>query len=95
MNLSGRQMKSCNFIKISKAQKFKKLGRSSINKIVYHFARLGFGIAEYNDRPIIEKEKIGGGESIVPDLSEKIMACMVCIYQPVSRTSFVFFCTIK
>ena len=62
MNLSGRQTKSCNFTKISKAQKFKKLGCSSINKIVYHFERLGFGIAEYNDRPIIEKEKIREGE---------------------------------
>ena len=57
--------------------------------IVYYFAWLGFGIAEYNDRPLIEKEKKRGGpvpengrksrkvKSIVTDLSEKIMACMI------------------
>ena len=53
LNLSGRQMKSCNFTKISKAQKLKNSHRPSINKIVYYLARLGFGIAEYNDRSII------------------------------------------
>ena len=54
----------------------------------YYFALLGFGIAEYNDWPIIEKKNQVGGsvpengrkswkmKSIVLDLSEKIMACM-------------------
>ena len=60
--------------------------------IFYYFAPLGFGTAEYSDQPIIEKKKkkMGGGgsvpenghksrkmKSIVLDLSEKIMACMV------------------
>ena len=61
LNLSGQQTKSCNFTKISKAQKLKNSRCPSINKIVYYFARLGFGIAEYNDRSIIEKEKIRVG----------------------------------
>ena len=54
-------MKSCNFIKISKAQKLKNSCCPSINKILYYFAQLGFGIVEFNDRPIIEKEKKKGG----------------------------------
>ena len=61
LNLSGRQMKSCNFIKISKAQKLKNSCCPSINKILYYFAQLGFGIVEFNDRPIIEKEEKRGG----------------------------------
>ena len=87
--LRGWQMKSCNFTEILKAQKLKISCRPSSNKIFYYFAPLGFGIAEYNDRPIIEKKKSERGgsvpenghksqkmKSIVPDLSEKIMACM-------------------
>ena len=86
--LRGQQTKSCNFTKILKAQKLKISCRPSSNKIFYCFAPLGFGIAEYNDRPI--KKKSGGErsvsengrksrkmKSIVPDLSEKIMACML------------------
>ena len=87
----GPQTKSCNFNEILKAQKLKISCRLSSKKIFYYFAPLGFGIAEYNDWPIIEKKKRGGGfvgsvlengckspkmKSIVPDLSEKIMACM-------------------
>ena len=60
LNLSGLQTKSCNFTKISKAQTLKNSRRPSINKIVYYFAWLGFGIAEYNDRFIIEKKNQGG-----------------------------------
>ena len=86
--LRGRQTKLCNFTKILKAQKLNISRRPLINKIFYYFAPLGFSIAEYKDRPLIEKN---GGEgvsvpenahksrkmkSIVPDLSEKIMACM-------------------
>ena len=92
--LCAQQMKSCNFTKILKAQKLKFSRRPSSNKIFNYFAPLGFGIAEYNDRPKIEKnkniKKNQGGvvsvpengrksrkmKSIVPDLSEKIMACM-------------------
>ena len=87
--LRGRQTKSCNFTEILKAQKLKISRRLSINKIFYYFAPLGFSIAENDDRPIIEKKKIEEGsvpengrksrkmESLVPDLSEKIMACML------------------
>ena len=61
--LHGRQTKSFNVTEILKAEKLKiSLCRSS-NKIFYYFAPLGFGIAEYNDRPIIEKKKKGGGLS--------------------------------
>ena len=63
--------------------------RRLIGFFFYHFARLHFAIAEYNDWPIIEKKKDGGGglsvpenrrksrkmKSIVSDLSEKIIAC--------------------
>ena len=95
--LCGRQRKSCNITKILKAQKLKISSRRSINKIFYYFAPLGFGIAEYNDRPIIgkKKKKMGGGgsvpengrksrkmKSIVPDLSEKIMPCMTLLTEP-------------
>ena len=85
----GRPMKSCNFTEILKAQKIKNSCCLSISKIFYYFAPLGFGVAEYNDRPIFGK-KIGGGvspengrksrkmKSIVPDLFEKFMACLVC-----------------
>ena len=52
-------MKSCNFTEILKAKKLKISRCSSINKIFYCFAPLGFGIAEYNDRPIVEKKKGG------------------------------------
>ena len=55
--LRGRQTKSCNFTEILKAQKLKISRRLSINKIFYYFAPLGFGIAENDDRPIIEKKK--------------------------------------
>ena len=85
-------MKSCNFTDILKAKKLNISRLPSSNKIIYYFASLGLGIAEYNDRPIIEKKKkkMGGSvlengrksrkmKSIVPDLSEKFMACMqVC-----------------
>ena len=53
--LRGRQTKSCNFTEILKAQKLKNSRRRSNNEIFYYFAPLGFGIAEYNDLPIIEK----------------------------------------
>ena len=53
--LCGRQTKSCNFTEILKVQKLKTSCRPSNNKIVYYFTPLGFSIAEYNDRPIIEK----------------------------------------
>ena len=88
LTLHGRQTKSCNFTEILKAQKLKILCRPSSNKIFYYFAPMGFGIAEYNGLPIIkEKKNRGGGggglsrkmRSIVPDLSEKIMACMIKI----------------
>ena len=55
--LRGRQTKSCNFTKISKAQKLKISPCPSSKKIFYYFAPLGFGIAEYKDQPIIEKKK--------------------------------------
>ena len=58
--LHSGHMKSCNFTKILKAQKLKISRRPSINKIFYHFAPLGFGIAKYNDQPIVGKKKIGG-----------------------------------
>ena len=80
--LRCRQTKSCNCTEILKAQKLKNSRRPSSSKIFYYFAPLGFGIAEYNARPIIGKKNWGGGglsrkmKSIVPDLSEKIMACM-------------------
>ena len=61
--LHGRQTKSCNFTKILKAQKLKTSRRPSSNKIFYYFAPLGFGIAEYNARPIIGKKIKGGGLS--------------------------------
>ena len=57
--LRGRQTKSFNFTEILKAQKLKFSRRPSSNKVIYYFAPLGLGIAEYKDRPIIEK-KIGG-----------------------------------
>ena len=88
--LRGRQTKSCYFTEILKAQKFKKIHVVRLIIFVYYFCTLGFSIAEYNDRPIIEKKMGGGGKSvpenacksrkiksIVPDLSEKIMACMI------------------
>ena len=52
----GRQTKLCNFTEILKAQKSKMSRRPLKNKIFYYFAPLGFGIAEYNDRPIIGKK---------------------------------------
>ena len=90
------------------------------NKTFYYFAALGFGIAEYNDWPIIEKKKkkkkkIGSGgsipengrkspkmKSIVPDLSDKIMACMPLLNIHFSRKKkqetfvkgLIIFCTI-
>ena len=94
--LLGRQMKSCHFTEISKAQKLKRIHVvRRVIRFFYYFAPLGFGIAEYNDRPIIEKKKQGGVsvpenghksrkmKSIVPDLSEKIMTCMVYWSHPV------------
>ena len=56
-------MKSCNFTEMLKAQKLKISCRPSSNKIFYYFEPWGFGIAEYNDRPIIEKKWKGGGLS--------------------------------
>ena len=68
--LRGRQTKSCNFTEILKAQKLKNSRHLSSNKILYYFAPLGFGIAEYNDRPIIRKKKnrvgVGGGGFVCP-----------------------------
>ena len=55
----GRQTKSCNFTEILKAQKLKNSRRPSSNKIFYYFAPLGFGIEEYNARPIIGKKNGG------------------------------------
>ena len=93
--IRGRPTKSCNFTEILKAQKLKNSRSPSSNKIFYYFAQLGFGIAEYNARPIIGGGGGGGGgkgsvpengrksrkmKSIVPDLSEKIMACMLIIW---------------
>ena len=57
--LRGRQTKSFNVTEILKAEKLKISRRRSSNKIFYYFAPLGFGIAEYNNRPIIEKKKGG------------------------------------
>ena len=85
--LRGWQTKSCNFTEKLKTQKLKISCCLSINKIFYYLAPLGFGIAEYNDRPIIEEKLKRGSvpenghksrkrKSIVRDLSEKIMACM-------------------
>ena len=59
--LRGRLTKSCNFTEILKAQKLKISRHPSITMIFYHFAPLGFGIAEYNDRPLIEEKMKGGG----------------------------------
>ena len=67
--LHGQQTKSCNFTEILKAQKLKISNRPSINKIFYYFAPLGFGIAKYNDRPIIMKKNGGGGS--VPENGRK------------------------
>ena len=39
LNPSGRQTKSCNFTKISKAQKLKNSHCPLIDKIVYYFAQ--------------------------------------------------------
>ena len=50
-----------------KAQKLKISCRPSSNKIFYYFAPLGFGIAEYNDWPIIEKKKKKNGGGSVPE----------------------------
>ena len=58
--LCVRQRKSCNFTEILKALKLKFSRLPSSNKIFYYFAPLGFCIAEYNNRPIIEKN-MGGG----------------------------------
>ena len=58
--LRGQQRKSCNFTEILKAQKFLVV-RLVINFFIFYFASLGFGRAEYNDRPINEQKKIGGG----------------------------------
>ena len=91
VTLRGQQRKSCNFTEILKAQKLKNSRCPSSNKIFYYFAPLGFGIAEYNDQPIIggkKNRRVGVAvpengrksrkkKSIVPDLSEKIMACMI------------------
>ena len=50
-----------NFTEIIKAQKLKILCRPSSNKIFYYFAPFVFGLAEYNDRPIIGGEKKNAG----------------------------------
>ena len=60
VTLRGWQTKSCNFTEILKAQKLKFSRLPSSNKIFYYFAPLGFGIAEYNNWPIVEI-KIGKG----------------------------------
>ena len=70
--LCGRQTKSCNFTEILKAQKLKISRRPLSNKIFYYFAPLGFGIAEYNDRPIIKIKICGGGGGVC--LSRKMDA---------------------
>ena len=58
--LLGRQMK-CHFTEISKAQKLKRIHVvRRVIRFFYYFAPLGFGIAEYNDRPIIEKKNKEG-----------------------------------
>ena len=59
--LHGRPTKSCNFTEILKTKKLKNSRRPSSNKFFYFFAPLGFGIAEYNDRPITEKKIKGVG----------------------------------
>ena len=59
--LHGRQTKLCNFTEILKAQKLNISRCASSNEIFYYFAPLGFGIAEYNDLPIIAKKFGGGG----------------------------------
>ena len=53
--LRGRQTKSFNVTEKLKAEKLK-LSRRVIT-FFYYFAPLGFGIAEYKDKPIIEKKK--------------------------------------
>ena len=58
--LRGQQRKSCNFTEILKAQKFLVV-RLVIIFFIFYFASLGFGRAEYNDWPINEQKKIGGG----------------------------------
>ena len=85
---------------ILKAQKLKISHSPLGNKIFYYFAQLGFGTAEYNVQPMIEKKKSGVGgwwsvvengrksrkmKSIFPDMSEKIMACMIIYHLKVSK----------
>ena len=64
VTLRGWQTKSCNFTEILKAQKFKISRRPSSNKSFYYFAPVGFGIVEYNNRPIIEKKLKNGGRGL-------------------------------
>ena len=71
-------MKSCNFTEILKAQKLKISRRPSSNKNFYFFAPLGFVIVEYNNRPIIEKKKIGVGVCICPGKWTQILGNEVC-----------------
>ena len=63
--LHGQQTKLCNFTEILKAQKLKISRRPWNNEIFYYFAHW------FSAR---KSRKI---KSIVPDLSEKIMACML------------------
>ena len=65
VTLRGRQTKSCNFTEILKAQKLK--NSRCEDQIFYYLAPLGFGIAEYNDRPIIEKKNIKKKGGSVPE----------------------------
>ena len=64
--LRGRQTKSCSFTEIIKAQKLKNHVVRRVIRSFYYFAPLGFGIAEYNDRPIIEKKKKSGRGGVCP-----------------------------
>ena len=89
--LRGWRTKLCNFTKILKAQKLKIHVVRRIIRFFLLFCTLGSSIAEYNDRPIIEKKNWGVVgvsvpentrksrkiNSIFPDLSENIMACMI------------------
>ena len=99
IRISAVTLRGLQFYRNNKSTKIKKIYVARrIIRFVYYSAPLGFGIAEYNDQPLIEKKIYiypggwGAGvclsvpenaresrkmKSIVPDLSEKIMACML------------------